>query len=69
MRPWMKRLKADEPNTYSAAEVARSIAAGSLKRESLVAAWLERIVAREPQVRAWACVDRELALKQAQVLN
>ena len=56
-------------NTLSAAEAARRIAAGRLKSEALVAACLERIAAREPEVRAWACVDRELALKQAQALD
>src|SRR6185503_17498467 len=59
----------DEPNTLSAAEAARAIAAGRLTSESLVAACLERIAAREPEVRAWACVDRELALKQARALD
>lgn len=58
-----------EPNMHSAAEAARSIAAGRLTSESLVAACLERIAAREPEVRAWACVDRELALKQARALD
>ena len=58
-----------EPNTLSAAEAARRIAAGRLTSESLVAACLERIAAREPEVQAWACVDRELALKQARALD
>lgn len=58
-----------KPNMHSAAEAARSIAAGRLTSESLVAACLERIAAREPEVRAWACVDRELALKQARALD
>jgi len=58
-----------EPNTLSAAEAARSIAARRLTSESLVAACLERIAAREPEVQAWACVDRELALKQARALD
>jgi Asp-tRNA(Asn)/Glu-tRNA(Gln) amidotransferase A subunit family amidase len=56
-------------NKLSAAEAARRIAAGHLTSESLVAACLERIAAREPEVRAWACVDRELALKQARALD
>jgi Asp-tRNA(Asn)/Glu-tRNA(Gln) amidotransferase A subunit family amidase len=56
-------------NTLSAAEAARRIAAGRLTSESLVAACLEHIAAREPEVRAWACVDRELALKQARALD
>jgi len=58
-----------EPNMLSAAEAARRIAAGRLTSEALVAACLERIAAREPEVQAWACLDRELALKQARALD
>ena len=58
-----------EPNTLSAAQAARSIADGRLTSESLVTACLERIAAREPEVRAWACVDDEAALEQARILD
>src|SRR5262245_26928393 len=63
------RMGKDQSNTYSAADAARAIAAGSITSEALVAACLERIAAREPEVRAWACVDRELALKQARAID
>jgi Asp-tRNA(Asn)/Glu-tRNA(Gln) amidotransferase A subunit family amidase len=53
----------------SAAEAARRIAAGTLKSEALVAACLERISAREPDVRAWAWLDPDLALRQARELD
>jgi Asp-tRNA(Asn)/Glu-tRNA(Gln) amidotransferase A subunit family amidase len=61
--------KGKDANTHSAADAARAIAAGRLTSESLVTACLERIAAREPEVRAWACVDRELVLKQARALD
>jgi Asp-tRNA(Asn)/Glu-tRNA(Gln) amidotransferase A subunit family amidase len=52
-------------NKLSATEAAHRIAAGSLTSEALVAACLERIAAREPEVQAWACLDPDLALRQA----
>ncbi|MBI4189061.1 MAG: amidase [Betaproteobacteria bacterium] len=56
-------------NELTAAETARRIAHGKLTSESLVAACLERIAAREPDVRAWAFLDAELALNQARTLD
>jgi Asp-tRNA(Asn)/Glu-tRNA(Gln) amidotransferase A subunit family amidase len=56
-------------NTLSAAEAARRIAAGALRSEALVEACLERIAAREPDVRAWAWLDPELARRQARQLD
>ncbi len=56
-------------NRLSAAEAARRIAAGTLKSESLVAACLERIAAREPDVQAWAWLDADLALRNARDLD
>ena len=58
-----------KPNELSAAEAARRIAGGQLKSESLVAACLARIAAREKDVQAWAFLDPELALKQARALD
>ena len=52
-------------NQISATDAAAAIAAGKLTSEALVAACLERISQREDEVRAWAYIDRELALKQA----
>ena len=52
-------------NQVSAADAARAIAAGKLTSEALVAACLDRIKQREDDVRAWAFIDRDVALKQA----
>ncbi|MCW5605285.1 MAG: amidase, partial [Burkholderiales bacterium] len=57
------------PNQLGAAEAARLIAARKLTSESLVNACLERIEKREPQVKAWASHDPELALRQARDLD
>ncbi len=53
------------PNELSATEAARRIERGELTSEALVAACLERIAGRDEKVRAWAFVDRKLALAQA----
>ena len=53
------------PNLFSASEAAAAIAIGALKSETLVAACLERIAAREPDVQAWAHLDSERALAEA----
>ena len=60
---------ASDLNKLSATEAARRIAAGSLTSEALVAACLERIAAREPEVQAWAWLDPDLALRQARALD
>ncbi len=52
-------------NQLCATDAAAAIAAGKLTSEALVAACLERVRQREDEVRAWACIDGELALKQA----
>lgn len=44
---------------------AAEIAAGKLTAEEYVSACLERIAAREKDLRAWTCIDPEFALKQA----
>lgn len=48
-----------------AAEAARRIRAGTLSAGALVEACLQRIFEREPEVRAWTCVDAEAALRAA----
>jgi Asp-tRNA(Asn)/Glu-tRNA(Gln) amidotransferase A subunit family amidase len=53
------------PCELSAADAARRISRGELSSEALVQACLERIAAREREVRAWAFLDPELALAQA----
>ena len=52
-------------NRLSASEAAALIGAGRLKSEALVAACIERIGKREPEVQAWAHFDPALALAQA----
>jgi Asp-tRNA(Asn)/Glu-tRNA(Gln) amidotransferase A subunit family amidase len=49
----------------SASEAAARIAAGKLTSEALVQSCLERIDAREAQVKAWVHLDRDFALAQA----
>jgi Asp-tRNA(Asn)/Glu-tRNA(Gln) amidotransferase A subunit family amidase len=56
-------------NHLSAAEAARRIAAGKITSEALVAACIERIREREPQVRAFAWFDPEAALAQARAVD
>jgi Asp-tRNA(Asn)/Glu-tRNA(Gln) amidotransferase A subunit family amidase len=57
------------PNQLGAAEAARLIAARKLTSESLVASCLERIKARDAEVKAWTCCDPEFALRQARALD
>ena len=57
------------PHQLSAAEAARRIARGELTSAALVASCLERIAAREQNVRAWAWLDADLALRQARALD
>jgi Asp-tRNA(Asn)/Glu-tRNA(Gln) amidotransferase A subunit family amidase len=52
-------------NQIPATDAAIAIAAGKLTSEALVAECLDRVRQREDEVRAWAYIDRELALKQA----
>jgi len=52
-------------NELSATEAVRRIASGALTSEALVEACLSRIAAREPEVRAWAALDPDLALHEA----
>jgi Asp-tRNA(Asn)/Glu-tRNA(Gln) amidotransferase A subunit family amidase len=56
-------------NLLSAAEAARQMAAGRFTSEQLVRACLERIAARESEVRAWAHVDPDAALAQARAVD
>jgi Asp-tRNA(Asn)/Glu-tRNA(Gln) amidotransferase A subunit family amidase len=56
-------------NELSVADSARRIEAGEITAEALAAACLERITARDEQVRAWAFVDRARVLAQARALD
>ncbi len=49
----------------SASEAAASLAEGSVASRSLVEAYLKRIKVEEPRVKAWAALDPEHALAQA----
>ncbi len=53
----------------SAAHAAEAIRDGQLTSEALVTACLERIDATERTVRAWAYLDRDLALEQARTAD
>ena len=54
-----------EPRSLTAREAARQIAERRLTAEALVAAYLDRIAARESVVGAWQYLDREQALAEA----
>ena len=56
---------ADDLIELSAVEAARRIANGDLTSEALVKACFARIDQLEPSIRAWAFIDRELALERA----
>jgi Asp-tRNA(Asn)/Glu-tRNA(Gln) amidotransferase A subunit family amidase len=56
-------------NTLSAVEAARQIAAKKISAEALVRDCLERIAARENDVQAWVCVERDAALEQARAVD
>jgi Asp-tRNA(Asn)/Glu-tRNA(Gln) amidotransferase A subunit family amidase len=57
------------PAQLSAVEAARLIKAGELKAEDLVRSCLERITARDGEIRAWTCLDAEQALRRARELD
>lgn len=57
------------PRELSAREAARAIEAGSLSSEALVRACLERIAARDGQVRAFTAVDHDRALRAARAAD
>src|SRR5918992_3564396 len=56
-------------SSLSATDAARRIERGELTSEAVVASCLERIAARDEQVRAWAFVDKAHALAQARALD
>lgn len=49
----------------SAVQAAEAIRDGRLHSEKLVTQYLDRIEATDPDIKAWAWIDRETALKQA----
>ena len=58
-----------DPADLTALESRERLTSGSLRATELVNACLGRIGAREPAVQAWACIDEELALTQARMLD
>jgi amidase len=56
-------------NELSAAQIAEGIAAKKITAEAVVRACLDRIMAREPVVHAFASFDPALALEQARALD
>jgi amidase len=56
-------------NELSASEVARGVASGRYTAEAVTRACLDRIEARDKQVKAWAFIDPDLALKQARAID
>ncbi len=56
-------------NHLDAAEAARQIAAGRITSEQLIRACLDRIAARESDVRAWAYYDPDAAIAGARAVD
>lgn len=61
-----KRIAAEEPSTLTVCEAARRIAEGALTSAELVAACFERIAAEEERIQAWAFLDRDKAMAEAE---
>jgi Asp-tRNA(Asn)/Glu-tRNA(Gln) amidotransferase A subunit family amidase len=58
-----------DPSNLTALAARERLAEGSLLATDLTKACLSRIAARESAVQAWACIDEELALNQARMLD
>ena len=56
-------------NTLSAVEATRQLAAGNITAEDLMLDCLDRIAAREDDIQAWECIDRDAALAQARAAD
>src|SRR5437867_5841291 len=56
-------------NRLSATAAARKLATREISAEALVADCVERILAREPDVHAWAHLDIDAALRHARLLD
>lgn len=55
--------------TLSATEAARRVSGGALSARELIEACLSRIDEWEPRVHAWAHMDRDLAVRQAEAVD
>jgi Asp-tRNA(Asn)/Glu-tRNA(Gln) amidotransferase A subunit family amidase len=58
-----------QPHDMTATETVAAIAAGRLTSETVVKSCLDRIEAREREVKAWVTLDRNAALAQARALD
>jgi Asp-tRNA(Asn)/Glu-tRNA(Gln) amidotransferase A subunit family amidase len=58
-----------DPWFLTASQAAAAIKAGTLTSEALVRSCLERIEARDPQVKAWLHIDPDYALRQAREID
>ena len=58
-----------DPAELTALAARERLASGSLRAVELTDACLRRIAVLEPEVQAWACIDRELALTHAGLLD
>ena len=54
-----------QPHELTASEAAALIASKQLSSEELTRSCLERIAARDPDVRAWAYLDPQQAIRTA----
>jgi Asp-tRNA(Asn)/Glu-tRNA(Gln) amidotransferase A subunit family amidase len=62
-------MSADRLNELSVSDIARGVGEGAYTAEAVTRACLDRIAAREPELRAWAFFDPDLALEQARALD
>jgi Asp-tRNA(Asn)/Glu-tRNA(Gln) amidotransferase A subunit family amidase len=62
-------VRARRLNECTAAEIARTVAAGEARCEDVVRACLERVAEREPAVGAWQHLDPDHAIAQARALD
>jgi Asp-tRNA(Asn)/Glu-tRNA(Gln) amidotransferase A subunit family amidase len=54
---------------YSALRIAHAIASGDATVEAVAGACLDRIEARDPDIQAWAYLDREQVLAAARTID
>lgn len=65
----MSRRHTQDPAALSLTAAAAAIRAGTLSSVALVRACLERVAAREDEVQAWAHLDADYALRQAEAAD
>lgn len=62
-------MRKPEPVTLAAVDLRERLSRGELKAVELAAACLKRIEATEPKVQAWAFLDSDLVMRQAEALD